>query len=941
VRVAIVSAILFLSGGSALLFQTLWLRLSGLAFGNSVWSAALILSSFMAGLALGSGIAASATLPRMRPLRIYAGLETIVATFGCTLVFGLPLLGEWMRPVFHAFWQQQQVLNVVRFTVSFMILLIPTTAMGLTLPVLLGDPLLRHQEFGRGMGFLYGANTLGAMAGALLGEIYLVEKFGLLGTAWTAAGVGGAAAAIAWVFAQAKPARIEKAPPRFRLRLSLGTNPPWKLLFVSMGSGAALLGLEVIWVRFLRLYVASTSIAFSVMLAVVLAGIGFGSIGAGLVPERLLPRRRLLPLLLILAASATLLCYLLFPVPAQPPNIPTFDRAFALQVGLLSLALMFPVAFLSGALLPAIASCVQSELANWTNSTGLTILFNTIGAACGPLLAGFILLPWFGFQSSLIFCAAVYAGLALLTSQKQNWSLRKPSGITMVSLSAAFVLILVFFPYHRDESHFANARRLYEVDGSVLDKKIEGTADTYQLLRRDLFGQPYYYRLVTNSYSMSGTVPRSQRYMRMFAYLPLTLRPESENALLICYGVGVTADAFTRDTHLRHLDIVDISKEVFDLADSYVGAGYSNPLRDPRVTTFVQDGRFFLQASPTSYDIITGEPPPLKTAGAVNLYTEQFFSLMKGRLKDGGIASFWLPIYQVTADETKAILRAFHNVFPNASLWATSDLEWVMIGIKPPVRIPDEESVRRLWSDPSSGSDLFRIGLEVPEQVPALFLMDAQEIDRLTQGIEPLDDFHPKRLTDAQPDLAPVYRLSNSYFESGGASRRFFASSLTRELWPNERKESLEQFFFFREIRYRATTAGSNWLAELDLYLRNSQLRIPVLEVQNSDAWRVALAEKFAGSSPSLPREAVHDLLADALARRDTGAAIRLLEGEQDRRFSNVNDFFLLVYLYCHNGSVEKADALARTYAGSIKKDGFVDWLWGELQAEFGFSPPP
>jgi hypothetical protein len=129
-------------------------------------------------------------------------------------------------------------------------------------------------------------------------------------------------------------------------------------------------------------------------------------------------------------------------------------------------------------------------------------------------------------------------------------------------------------------------------------------------------------------------------------------------------------------------------------------------------------------------------------------------------------------------------------------------------------------------------------------------------------------------------------------------------------------------------------------LAELDLYLRNSQLRIPVLEVQNSDTWRVSLAEKFAGNSPSVPREAVHDLLADALARRDARAAIRLLEDEKDRGFSNINDFFLLVYLYCHNGSVEKAEALANTYAGSIKKDGFVDWLWGELQAEFGFSPP-
>ena len=107
----------------------------------------------------------------------------------------------------------------------------------------------------------------------------------------------------------------------------------------------------------------------------------------------------------------------------------------------------------------------------------------------------------------------------------------------MVALSAAFVLIVAFFPYHRADTHLANARRPYEADGSVLVKKIEGTADTFQLLRRDLYGQPYYYRLVTNSYSMSATLPRSQRYMRLFAYLPnalrLTVGTEEANRLVV------------------------------------------------------------------------------------------------------------------------------------------------------------------------------------------------------------------------------------------------------------------------------------------------------------------------------------------------------------------------------------------------------------------------
>ncbi|MEY2549331.1 MAG: spermidine synthase, partial [Verrucomicrobiota bacterium] len=287
-RAAIVSVILFLSGTSALLFQTLWLRLSGLAFGNSVWSAALILSSFMAGLGLGSTIAASSSLGPLRPLRIYAGLEMIVAAFGCTLVFALPLLGEWMSPVFQAFWNHQHLLNVLRFAVSFVILLIPTTAMGLTLPVLLEDPVLKRQEFGRSIGFLYGANTLGAMGGALFGEMYLVQRYGLVGMAWIAAGVGCTAALIAWVFARPEPKPRGKGAARLRLQVSLKGPLPWKLLLVSAAAGAVLLGLEVIWFRFLRLYVASNSIAFSVMLAVVLAGIGAGSISASLISDRLL-----------------------------------------------------------------------------------------------------------------------------------------------------------------------------------------------------------------------------------------------------------------------------------------------------------------------------------------------------------------------------------------------------------------------------------------------------------------------------------------------------------------------------------------------------------------------------------------------------------------------------------------------------------------------------
>src|SRR6184192_3766872 len=182
VRVAILAGILFLSGIGSLIFETLWLRLSGLSFGNSVWAAALILSSFMAGLALGNAIAASSRTRRWRPLYLYSALEVLVALLGCTIVFGLPALGELLRPVWQIFWNHQPALLGLRFVVSFLILLVPTTVMGLTLPVIIEDPGLSQTNFGRAIGFLYGANTLGAVVGALLGETYLIGTFGLRGT---------------------------------------------------------------------------------------------------------------------------------------------------------------------------------------------------------------------------------------------------------------------------------------------------------------------------------------------------------------------------------------------------------------------------------------------------------------------------------------------------------------------------------------------------------------------------------------------------------------------------------------------------------------------------------------------------------------------------------------------------------------------------------------
>jgi len=948
VRLAILSGVLFLSGISALIFETLWLRLSGLAFGNSIWAAALILSSFMAGLALGTAIAASAKF-RIRPLKLYAALEIAVALFGCTIVFALPIIGELLRPVFQTLWTHQTILLALRVLFSFTLLLIPTTAMGLTLPVVLEDRVLERADFGRALGLLYGFNTLGAVGGALVGELFLVKAFGLWGTSLAAGLLNCIAAAIA-LFLTKRNGLFEDAAasgmltasttetPARRFSFAINYSLPWRPLIISFGAGCILLALEVVWFRFLRLYVASSASAFSLMLAIVLAGIGLGGVLSGSISKRMSKQQTFLPILLIIAAILTLLCYVLFPVPKLGEGEMNFYLESWPQIALLSCALMFPVAFLSGVLFPAIAARVQEGVPSRMNSLGITTLFNTAGAAIGPLLAGFALLPKLGFQSSLIICAAGYGLLCLAISRKDNWSPKRPTGLALLGLSVLFLAIVAVFPFHRDEMHFANARKLFESEEQHLVTKIEGTTGTWQLLRRDLFGLPYYYRLMTDGFSMSATNPPNQRYMRLFAYLPLMLHPQPQDALLIAFGCGVTADALAHDVDLERIDIVDISKEAFDLADDYRGAGYSNSLRDPRVTGIVQDGRFFLQASPRRYDIITGEPPPPKVLGSVNLYTKQFFSLMGDRLKDGGIATFWLPVYQLNVNEAKAVLRAFHDAFPATIIWSSSDEEWIMMGIKGAPHKIDNERIRKLWSFSSTRTDLAQIGIEVPEQMAALFVMDGDEIDRITAGTKPLTDFYPKRLGDVTAEDKSIHEFTGGYMRAESAAQRFRRSRLSQEIWPEAMTAGLGPFFTIREMRYRARLTPTNWLAELDIHLRGSRLREPVLETLDTNSFRIAVAKKAADNLEPPPTEVLPDLIAAALARRDYHEAIRLLEDKRSVNASNPDDIFLLTYLYCLNSDVAKAESVAT--ATTDRERPLVKWLWGKLQAEYGFRPP-
>ncbi len=726
------SAIFFLSGGASLLFETLWFRECGLVFGNGAWASAIVLGSFMAGLAIGNVLS---TRFRGEPLRVYAALEITIGICGLLLVIILPLLSSALAPLFRHL-LDSTLLNAARLICAFVLLLIPAIGMGATLPTLV-SALSRHDaNFGRVLGLLYGSNTIGAVAGALAGELLLIRIFGVQGT--------GVFAAACSIVAGVSAFSLRSVGPPPSAAAAEGRCPP-RLLLAAASSGFALLALEVIWFRFVIFFVMSTSVAFAVMLAIVLAGIGIGALLASAIWNRFPNADAHAPAVAAAAAATLVLCYSGFaPFPAPYKIVAVFIDA---------VRLMLPVSILSGILFTVIGRAVERAVGDESRAAALVTFSNTVGAAIGPLIAGFLLIPTIGVEASFFAIALLYTLIAALTIRADA------PRVALAIAGVVAALTLVFFPFRLWVNYFLpKATRAYR-DSRIVAVR-EGPTETAVYLQKDIAGEPYTHKLFTNGFSMSGTAFPSRRYMSLFVYLPLALRPHARNALLISYGVGITAKTLTQARQLDSIDVVDISKSILDLS-TVVWPGAANPLADRRVHAHVEDGRFFLLTTPNHFDLITAEPPPPKNAGIVNLYTREYFHLMHNRLTDGGMASYWLPAYQLSDSDNQAIIAAFCDAFRDCSLWSGAGAEWILVGSRGGIAAPSDEEFARQWRDPVSGAALARIGMEAPEQLAVTFLADAQILRRLTAHSAPLTDDHPLRLSAEIPIGIPeiVYQL--------------------------------------------------------------------------------------------------------------------------------------------------------------------------------------
>jgi spermidine synthase len=733
----------FLSGGSGLIYETVWVRMLTRYVGATTYATSTVLAVFMAGLALGSYLGGRVADRTRRPLRTYAVLEVATAIAGLLCSFALiGGLGGLYVAVSEAVGEAPTGLLLARIMFVVLCLLPPAVLMGATLPLLVSFVSRLGQHVQVGLGRLYAINTFGAVVGVFAAGLVLIGEFGESASLGVAAGLNLLAALL--VFGLSEPAPVASAADAADAPAEVVQPYPAAVRRLALAafvvSGFSALAYEILWTRYLVLVLQTSIYAFSLMLGTFLTGIALGS---WLSSRRPGFRRRPLvffALLETLIGLGTVCGLLLLPVGNRVWLVMENSRAGEwgqLGVGaILCVLLVLPIAVMFGVQFPIAVRCCQAEPGAPGRSTGQAYAANTLGTIAGAISAGFLLIPLLGTSHTMVLLAAlnVVFGLLLLAVAPAAERGRMTLATLAVAGEFAVLALLVGDPYQT----IMESRVRHMGPGWEVFRSFErATATTIAAGDRS---KPQERALLVNGYGMTSLCTET----KLMTHLPYLLADDPKHLLVICFGMGTTYHSACLYPELR-VDAVDIVPEVFDCYEEF-HADAASSLNRPNAYRHVDDGRNYLLTHSDKYDIITIDPaPPLHSAGTVNLYTREFFQLCKDRLTAGGVFSLWIPPAQES--EVKMIMRSFVEVFPDGALWGALDFEgfYLIGGHRPLGQTPQQvaEIARKLSEVKELADWKGRVDYTRPKNLERLYLTDGAGLARLVRDARPVTDDHP------------------------------------------------------------------------------------------------------------------------------------------------------------------------------------------------------
>lgn len=669
-------------GAAGLTWEVLWQHYASLTLGISAFGTAVTLAALMLGLGLGGLVAAwlARTGRVHQPLRAYGIAELVVGLAGVCVPVGMNALAA-LDTVVYA--HSPELADLLHALGVGLLLLIPAAAMGTTLPLLAAWV----RRVGTSLPALYALNTAGAVLGVVLVTFAALPLLGVRATSWLGATIDVAVGL--WAIARSEPMEAAPASP------AASGWPAPRALVLAFGSAFVVFVLEVSWFRSLRAALAATTETFSVLIAAFLVGL---TLGASCAPRLRARFAAALPLVLALAGFAVL--YATSAVD-QLDLSTTGDSASPLtpfvRFGAVLAIAIVPVTLLGVPFPWLLADCAG------TAAAGRLYALNTLGAVSGSLLSGFVLLPRVGASATSWLAGAVACALALVAARTR---LALLCALLAAALGGGLALI------RHDGGARARVQGFASHDFTEVAFVAEGPDSTVWVTRERRSQRR---ALVIDGFQASGEGPGTA-YMAWMGHLPALATPALRNALVICFGTGQTAHA-VRVHRPEQLTIVDINPNVFQAAPFF--AQNHGVLQDPSVRSVVMDGRAYLRRHPDArFDLITLEPMPPNHAGVNNLYSREFYQLVRSRLSPRGSVAQWLPIHLIAARHMRAIIATFVQAFPHARLWMDSEGTGVLVANLTP------------WS--------LRLGQQAlplsAAEVQSHFLLDADALRSLSRG---------------------------------------------------------------------------------------------------------------------------------------------------------------------------------------------------------------
>ncbi|RPI00486.1 MAG: MFS transporter [Calditrichaeota bacterium] len=720
--------VFFLSGATALVYQLVWIRVFGLVFGVSVFAISTVLTAFMSGLALGNLLFGRLVDRYKNPLTLFSFLQFGLGIFALVFPFTFRALESTYLSVHHLFPSSFYVSSLIRFVFSFTFLLIPTTLMGGTMPVMTRYFVKNLGSLGRNVGRLYSVNNLGAFGGCFAAGFLLVHMLGSAETILVAGGVNLFMAILVLVIGRTEPRReVDGLPATEEEQVADQMTYPAHVLklvlWVFAIEGFTTLSYEIVWARILLGFSFDKSVYFS---STVILSFVFGlSIGSWLVTFLIDRYKNLLALLGWIEISVGLLAIALLPIFSQVGEYLESIRQFYVdswfihlgkEYFLFFMVMLLPV-ILMGATFPIVSKIVTTNIQHFGRRIGFIGALDTVGSILGSFFAGFIFIPFIGVVNAVLLTAGINLIIGFLIFLHHPAMTKNSWIIIGASLLIGAVILLQFAP---KKEYFQTWQTTQREDRLCYYK--EGVAGTISV-PQNLDGEKV---LSINGATSGGVSPGDVEVHTLEGYLPYLLADNPRNALLIGLGTGITANCLVH-SELDHVDCVEICPEVIQAAEMALGYENNHVVKSNKFTSIIEDGRSFLQITDKKYDIITssGIHPRLSP----NIYTKEFYEICHNRLTDNGAICKWVPTNWLSEREFKMLLKSFVDVFPHSSLWVGNAGQAVIVGKKQPITLNLDDLHKKL-NNAAIFQNLSDSYMETPAKLLSKFVGDEEALKK-------------------------------------------------------------------------------------------------------------------------------------------------------------------------------------------------------------------